>query len=50
MTDTSYLMQYFLEHSPKDNKPESKTVQTAKNITKQKEADDEKDKRDYLRR
>ena len=48
MTDTNYLMQYFLEHSPKDSKPELKAVQTAKNTGKQKTTDDNKDKRDHL--
>ena len=50
MTDTSYLMQYFLEHSPKDNNPQSKVVQTAKNIGKLRKEDDEDDKRDSLSR
>lgn len=26
MTDNSYLMQYFLEHSPKEKEPKTKSV------------------------
>ena len=43
MTDTSYLLQYFLEHSPKENEPKTKTGPVPRSAeTKKKETKETK--------
>lgn len=40
MTDNAYLLQYFLDHSPKDDKPKTATVPPAKRTVKKAKAED----------